>query len=155
MAAVGWRWTDAKRGDVMHRSICAFALAVLALTTPAQARDVIDRCGQDGLGLPHCPVGELAEALDKLSAGDFRSFRNAGMESFAMLTVMRQLGDAVRWRDGDDTNCRPWELVYSAGEIWFEWVRLPKGATEDLTAEFQRYENVLNEITAGYEGGEC
>lgn len=140
----------------MRRSVFAIPVVLAALaSTQVHARDILDRCGQDGLGLPQCPTDELAEALDKLSAGDFRTFRNAGMESFAMLTVMRQLASAVRWQDGDDTNCRPQELVYAAGEIWFEWVRLPEGATEDLTAEFQRYENVLNEITAGYEGGEC
>ncbi|MEM7060286.1 MAG: hypothetical protein AAF557_22125 [Pseudomonadota bacterium] len=138
---------------------CGFVIISLILTlfAPqlAQARDVIDRCGQDGLGLPHCPVEELVDALDKLSAGDFFAFRQVGMESFAMLTVMRQLADALRWQEGDDTNCRPAEIVYSAGEIWFEWVRLPKGVTEDLTAEFQRYEMVLDQVAAGHDLGAC
>ena len=140
----------------MRRSLFSLPLvAALAVPQAASARDIIDRCGQDGLGLPHCPTVELSTALDKLSAGDFHAFRQVGMQTYAMLTVMRQLASALRWQEGDDTNCRAAELVYSAGEIWFEWVQLPKGVTEDLTAEFQRYEMVLNEVAAAYDLGAC
>ena len=135
----------------MQSAIPLAAAVVVGLSAPAGARDVIDRCAQDGLGLPHCPMGELQAGLDKLSAGDFRQFRGLGMEGFAMLTAMRGLGEAAKASlAGDD--CRAANQVYAAGEIWFEWVRLPKGATEDDHAAFDRYDRLLTQFAGAYDG---
>ncbi|MDX8352321.1 hypothetical protein [Cognatiyoonia sp. IB215182] len=134
------------------------AILALALTGGpafAQDNDILDRCAQMGLGLPHCPTEDLQQALDRLSAGDFRQFRDLGMESYAMLTAMRHLAVALEWREGYDDNCRPSYEVYQAGELWFEWVRLPQGVTEDETADFQRYALILDHLSAAYVGGDC
>ena len=66
--------------------------------------------------------------------------------------MMRHVADALRC---DDTTCRPADLVHGAGEIWFDWGRLSKGETQDLTAEFERHTRVLDQATTAYIGGEC
>lgn len=145
-----------RRGADGMRGAAVILAMVLALVAPRVAQaDIIDNCARDGLGLPQCPTEELAIALDRLYAGDFHRFRRAGMETFAMLTVTRHLASALRWQDGDDTNCRPAEEAHFASELWFEWVRLPAGVTEDLTAEFEKYERLLGHVVAGYSGGDC
>lgn len=69
--------------------------------------------------------------------------------------MMRQIGSALELKGRNDIDCCPAGWGYAAGEPLVERGFLPQGVAEDLRVEFQRNEMILNQVTAGYEGGEC
>lgn len=111
----------------------------------AQDMAVFEACKVASIGSEACDAEALAQGLGLLSAGQMRIFRDAGMESFAMLTALRYAASAIAFEmDGD--GCYAEEERTAAVEIWSLWVDLPEEAPQAIRARFEIYDGVMDQI---------
>ncbi|MEM8788316.1 MAG: hypothetical protein AAGE76_08635 [Pseudomonadota bacterium] len=130
---------------VAYPAAAYLATALLAAPAAAQDMDMIETCGSGGLDAGGCDKEAFAEALGLLSAGQMRIFRDAGMESFAMLTALRYGASAVFFAM-EDEGCYAEEERTAAVEIWSIWVSLPDDAPGAIARKFALYDGAMDAI---------
>jgi hypothetical protein len=135
----------------------AAVIAMSAAAAPALSQDMsaIDACATAAFGTGGCSAEAAREALYNLYPGYVAPFHDAGMESFAMLTVLSILGDGIANRlDGGDCVFNE-ELAGEATGIWTDYVRLPEGAAPDLATRVGVLDRFVTNATAYILEGTC
>ncbi len=150
----------------------ATALALMLAAAPAHAQDAaapeipepdmsepdmsaIDACAAATFGTGDCTVEAAQEALFNLYPGYVRDFHDAGMESFAMLTVLSIIGDGLTNRlDNGDCIFND-EIAGDAKSIWAEYVALPDGAPPRIAERVTTLDRFVQNAAAYILEGTC
>ncbi|MEM8871432.1 MAG: hypothetical protein AAGB10_22130 [Pseudomonadota bacterium] len=121
------------------------AAALMATPAPAADLEVFKACSVAPIGSETCDPDALAEGLGLLSAGDMRVFRDAGMESFAMLTALRYAASAIYF-EAEGDGCYAEEERTAAVEIWSIWVQVPEGVPAAIKERYDVYAGVMDAV---------
>ena len=120
-------------------------------------RSLLHDCSETPVGEGACDPGAVAKAIDVLAPGNFRIYREAGMESFAMHYALSLANKGLMNRIADGDCVINDEVVYEAGDIWFFYVTpsLPENADAELAGRFRVIDGLFNNVLAYVQKGEC
>lgn len=141
------------------RTVClASAAAVTALISnlllaqPLMALDEtrIEPCTIGGIGSEGCsPEYAVHTIMDLFNPGLWRTFHDAGFESYAMARVFWIITGAMNNRiEGGDCILND-EAMYEAGDIWEFYVELPDDVSEGMAITYSRV-NAMRETAIEY-----